>query len=62
MKVRPDAKSREAQIKSFQVSDVITVLEKQLYRKTEKKERSRATMRKTLKLVREYKWELSYNS
>lgn len=38
---------------------VISALEKQLRRLTEKKERSRSTMGKTLKPVNKYKWELT---
>lgn len=38
---------------------VIGALEKQLRRLTEKKERSRSTMGKTLKPVNKYKWEVT---
>ncbi len=41
------------------VSSVLSALEKQLRRHTEKRERSRATMGKTLKPVNEFKWQIS---
>jgi ribosome-associated translation inhibitor RaiA len=41
------------------VDDVIKALEKQIRRSTEKKERSRKTLGKTLKPIKEYKYELS---
>lgn len=43
------------------VDKVIEALEKQLRRETEKRERSRKTMGRTMELVREHTWEFRYN-
>jgi ribosomal subunit interface protein len=41
------------------IDKVITSLEKQVRRSTEKKERSRSTVGKSMKPVRNYKWRMS---
>lgn len=44
------------------IESVVASLEKQVRRQTEKQERSRKTVGRSLKPVREFKWEMSLNS
>jgi ribosomal subunit interface protein len=44
------------------VEQVVQSLEKQMRRHTEKTERSRKTLGKSLKPIREFKWEMSFKS